>query len=225
MDHKYDHCIDQWNDIFSEDAPAAALPPKSSTGNTNFDNGLKWLCKDSKSLLDFGCGSGGLLFICSNFGTQHHVGVDLSENAIRLAKKRSEALTQGHYTFIHGSIEALKAMEKSTFDAIILSNIIDNLYPEDAQMLLCETERLLKDTGKVFVKLNPHLTDEQISAWEIKVIQDNLLDDGLILWNNSSAQWAEFFQKKFEISHQEDLYFPEHDQINRVFCLEKRNIS
>ncbi|WP_185750624.1 class I SAM-dependent methyltransferase [Clostridium sp. KNHs214] len=39
-------------------------------------------------------------------------------------------------------------MDFSSFDAVILSNIIDNLYPDDAEVLIREVERVLKDKFK-----------------------------------------------------------------------------
>ncbi|WP_200773616.1 hypothetical protein [Tepidimicrobium xylanilyticum] len=64
---------------------------------------------------------------------------------------------------------------------VVLSNIIDNLIPSDAVKALKEIKRILKVNSKVLLKLNPFLTDNQINEWNIKAIEDNLLDDGLFL--------------------------------------------
>ena len=47
----------------------------------------------------------------------------------------------------------------------------------------------MKKGGKLLVKLNPYITDEQIEEYGIKKIGDNLLDDGMILWNNTNEMW------------------------------------
>ena len=47
------------------------------------------------------------------------------------------------------------------------------------------------------MKLNPYITDEQIEEYGIKKIGDNLLDDGMILWNNTNEMWISIFQKKY----------------------------
>ena len=40
------------------------------------------------------------------------------------------------------------------------------------------------------MKLNPFLTDDQINEWNIKIIENNFLDDGLYLWNQSTEEWT-----------------------------------
>ena len=47
------------------------------------------------------------------------------------------------------------------------------------------------------------------------------LDDGLILWNNTTEEWENFFNERFEINTYEDIYYPEHNQYNRMFWLLK----
>jgi len=96
------------------------------------------------------------------------------------------------------------------------------LYPDDAEVLMNEVERVLKENGKVLVKVNPYVTTEQISEWNIKVVKDNLLDDGLILWNNTTDEWIKFFERKFDIRQYEEIYYPEYEQYNRMFWLVKR---
>lgn len=86
-----------------------------------------------------------------------------------------------------------------------------------------EVERILKADGKVLVKLNPYITKEQIIEYNIKVIKDNLLDDGLILLNSTTDEWTKLFKRKFDIEHYEEIYYPQYDQYNRMFCLVKRD--
>ena len=129
-------------------------------------------------------------------GTKYNIGIDLSEKGIESANKRAEQMMRGEFLFIQGGIDRLKNINNSHVDAVILSNIIDNLYPEDVEILISEVERILKENGKVLVKLNPYITTEQITKWNIKIIKDNLLDDGLILWNNTTDEWIKFFEQK-----------------------------
>ena len=192
MTNSYDNCIKQWDEIFLEGTKATEHTLRKSTGNDGFDKGLKWVCKGTEKILDFGCGNGSLLFMCSFNGTKTHVGIDLSENAIKTAQNRQKQMPHGHFEFVRGSIEVLDEMDEASFDAVILSNIVDNLYPEDAAYLMSSVNRILKKDGKIFIKLNPYLTQEQISEWNIKVIKDNLLDDGFVLWNNTTDQWKTF---------------------------------
>lgn len=220
MADKYDKCVEQWNNIFSKEI--LKVPISQSSGNETLDKGIAWVCDSTKSILDFGCGNGTMLFLCALNGTKYNIGIDLSEKAIQSAKARACGMNEGNYHFIQGSVEALEEMADSSVDAIILSNILDNLYPEDTEVLLKEVQRILRDNGKVLIKLNSYITPEQIIEWDIKVIKDNLLDDGLILLNNTTEEWEYVFRKTFNIINYNEIYYPKFEQTNRMFCLTKK---
>lgn len=215
--NKYDHVIKQWNSIFKQEG--VSVPKKCESGNKAFDNALEWLTKDAATVLDFGCGNGIILFWCALYGTRKHIGIDLSGQAIDNAECASRELSSGEFIFVQGSVEKLKRIQDNSIDAIILSNIIDNLYPDDAVYLLEEVRRILKTGGRVLVKLNPHITEEQMKAYNIKVIEGNLLDDGMILLNNTTEQWTALLSKYFSIERYEDLWYPEYEQTNRMYLL------
>lgn len=219
MNEKYNKCVDQWNEIFDKDS--LEVPKKPETSNAIFDQGIEWLADKSKTVLDFGCGSGTILFLCAMYGTIEHIGIDLSSSAIDHAIKRSEKMESGEYTFYEGGIEKLLDIESESVDAVVLSNIIDNLYPDDAGIVLKETRRILRENGKVFIKLNPYITKDQINEYGIKVIEEDLLDDGLILWNNTNEKWISIITKYFHIEEYKDIYYPEYQQNNRMFLATK----
>ena len=223
MLHKYERCRKAWNEIFSN--ANKDVPSKASTGNEIFDSGIEWVCAGVERILDFGCGDGTLLFICALLGMKYHIGIDFSDRGIEIANNKKTMMPYGEYEFICGNIEKIGKIEDSSIDAVILSNIVDNLYPEDADMLLSEVSRVLKGGGRVLVKLNPCLTAEQSEEWHIKVIRDNLLDDGLILWNNTTDEWREFFARYFCICDYREIYYPEYQQTNRMFLLKKNEVS
>ncbi|HML66996.1 MAG TPA: class I SAM-dependent methyltransferase [Clostridia bacterium] len=215
----YQRCISFWDSIFLDEN--SAVPQNSSSGNTALDDAIGWLSKDSECILDFGCGNGSLLFYCSLHGTKSHLGIDLSKQAIITAQRRTANMPCGDFEFRQGGLEILTDVPDMSYDAVILSNIIDNLYPDDAMKLLHACVRILKEYGKIFVKLNPYITQEQIIDWKIKTISGNLLDDGLLLWNQTTEQWRVLFQEHFSIIQENEIYYPEHDQTNRVFHLMK----
>ena len=84
---------------------------------------------------------------------------------------------------------------------------------------MTEIKRILKKNGRILLKLNPYLTAEQIKAWNIRVISGNLLDDGMILWNQTTEEWNDFLSARFQIVHYEDIYYEEHNQYNRMYLL------
>lgn len=217
---RYSHCKDKWNSIFSGEKSSGKLPV--SSGHPVFDRGLKWVCETSESIVDFGCGNGSMLLICHHFGTQTHLGIDFSKSAVERATEHAAFCESGRFKFVEGGIEALADLESHTIDAFVLSNIIDNLYPDDAAALLSEVHRVLKKEGKLLVKLNPHLTMQQIHDWNIEVIEGNLLNDGLILWNNTTEEWVDFFSNQFEVLEKTDIYYEAYEQFNRMMWLKPK---
>ena len=217
---EYAKCIGFWNEVFAREVPV--FPKAAKTGIEEFDAGIAWLAAGSESVVDFGCGNGTLLFICRNLGTKTHIGIDLSEQAIKSAVERSRAVQNENFSFINGGTEQLKRIADNSVDAAILSNILDNLYPDDAVSALDEIHRLLKSGGKLLVKLNPFLSEKQIKEWNIKTIEGNLLDDGLLLWNNTDAEWERLFKEKFSTVAKKEIYYKEAEQINRMYLLLKK---
>jgi SAM-dependent methyltransferase len=218
LTRSYLRCIEQWDEIYSTEASDSA-PKTPDSGNAAFDTGVRWLAESSTNALDFGCGNGSLLFFCALLGTKNHIGIDLSSAAIASAVRRSGKMQTGAFDFRQGGVERLSELETGSQDVVVLSNILDNLYPEDAETLLRECARLLKSDGKALIKLNPYLTEQQIKDWEIKVIEGSLLDDGLLLWNNKTEQWRTMLGRFFVIERFEEIYYPEHEQTNRMFFI------
>lgn len=217
---KYDEAAVFWNSIFQK--ADDTVPTDNNSGNTGFDHGLHWLCQNVHSVLDFGCGNGTALFLCSFYGTQKHIGIDLSEQAVQNARRRNLHMQKGEFHFHCGGINELNIIPDESIDAVVLSNIVDNLFPDDAKKMISEIKRILVNNGKIFVKLNPFLTNAEIQEYGITVIENHVLDDnGLILWNNSTDQWIDFFQQYFSLFEQYDIYYQEAEQYNRIFLLTK----
>lgn len=221
MKFNYDRCRKVWDEVFAKENKVR-VPEDATIGNSEIDAGLDWLCQGTDSILDFGCGNGSLLFYCALRGTRRHLGIDLSEEGIKLANRRKEKMTQGEFEFRVGDVSAIATIEGCGVDAVILSNIVDNLVPGDAVKLLEQVYRVLRAGGKALIKLNPFLEQEQIQEWGIKVIEGNLLDDGLLLWNQTTEEWTILLEQYFDIRKYLDVYYEQHKQFNRLFLVTKR---
>ena len=210
-------------DAFYKEYRDEIKPPTSlHAPYPELDKALDWLCEGCETIVDFGCGSGSLLFRCAMRDVQNLIGVDASCEAIQVAQSCAKEMRKGSYTFWQGSIACLISIPSFQVDGVILSNIIDNLYPEDARMLLLEVARILKQKGNVLVKLNPYLTKETIEAWNMKEIQQDVYEDERILWNQSDAQWCSFFQQEFEVHYFTSFWIEEAKQENRLLYLCKK---
>lgn len=163
-----------------------------------------------------------MLFLAAWRGTREHIGIDLSAAGVEKARCRAVKMPRGRYRFLCGGVETLEEIGDGWADALVLSNIVDNLYPEDAHRALAQARRILRAGGRLFLKLNPYLTGEQIREWHIRVIRDNVLDDGLILWNNTTEEWERILGRYFSVVRLLDVYYEEHDQHNRLFLAEKK---
>lgn len=219
-DRDYQRCMDHWNAVFAMEDP---IPPRQAdTGNVALNQGLDWLCQGADRLLDFGCGNGVLLLYCALRGAKELWGVDLSPDGIANARLRFQRAELEQFHLLQGGVDALAPLAPDSFDAVLLSNILDNLYPQDALELLAQSRRMLRPGGRILIKLNPWLSPEQIRAWGIQVLEGNLLDDGLLLWNNTDDQWRALIDEHFTIQAFSLLHYPEFDQVNRLILAKKR---
>lgn len=220
MQKNYAKIIAYWDYIFDEEE--IGIPTNSKIGIDKLNNAMDWLCDDSKSIIDFGCGNGSLCFFAAMRGVKHLLGLDLSEIAINKALRSSMLLPEQEMRFERGGVYELQMVESQSFDGAILSNIIDNLYPDDAEKVLFEIARILKPSGKVFLKVNSWLTPEEIKANGIKVLEGDMLDDGLLLLNKTTEEWKKIFNRDFVVENHEEVYYPKFDQTNRIFYLHKK---
>ncbi|MBS3781483.1 MAG: class I SAM-dependent methyltransferase [Candidatus Thermoplasmatota archaeon] len=219
----YQQTVDFWDDIFENTEDSfdfeEELPIKE------IENCLDWLVDEESSIIDFGCGNGKLLFRCLAKGAKKGTGVDISSRGIKKAEKFAEQndLEKRSDLFV-GAIETLYKLEDNEFDAGILSNIVDNLIPEDAIKLLDEFNRIIKPGGKTLLKLNDYVEPEEMESYNAEKIGENLYreEEGIYLWNLKDDDIEELLEKRFIIEKRIDVEFKEHDQINRLFYLKNR---
>lgn len=209
--------IAHWDQIFSGETPHVRATPL--VGLPALDTALDWVCEETESLLDFGCGNGAIVCACALRGTRRHMGIDLSQEAIALARQTAAVNNVPHATFIAGGAGILDSIGTGTIDGAILFNIIDNLSPDEAIAALDSISRVVRKDGRILLKLNPYITKEQQKAWNVRRINEDLLDDGLYLWNLSNDQWDALLAGRFSVYRFTEVYYPQHDQINRLYYL------
>lgn len=92
-------------------------------------------------ILDVGCGDGGLLYVFKAHGWETY-GVDISDNACQLARKKLGS-------HVYNNSLKLCSFPDSFFDVVFLNHVIEHMpcpYEE-----LSEINRILKENGFVFV--------------------------------------------------------------------------
>lgn len=219
MEKGYDEFIKIENEIYKN--AKVNIPDNLSTGNIQLDRGIDWISESSNTILDFGCGSGSMMFYCAMRGVSKLIGIDLSNEGIKLAKERANLMKHGTYKFILGSISEINQIKSESINAVILSNIIDNLRPNDSIAVLEQVKRILKEGGKVLIKLNPYIEPEKFRDLKLKVIEDNLIDDGMLLWNQTTDKWRTLLTVYFKEKDFIHVYFDEYNIFNRMFFMIK----
>ena len=217
----YDSTIQFWDNIFKDIKPKNDI--KSLKLPEDIEQALIWLCSGCGSVLDYGCGSGTMLLRCAVLNdTCRCLGIDISQQAAELAGKDAiiNSLDE-RVSFECGGIEKLADIDDDSFDAAVLSNIIDNVFPEDTDSILRHIHRILRPNGKLLIKLNPYLTRDQIEEWGLTELSPDfyLENDGLYLRNLKNGQWEELFSKLFSIHEYREIHFKEYDQTNRLYLL------
>lgn len=59
------------------------------------------------------------IVLCNKYGTDTHIGIDLSPQAIKSAIEKSKMIENGNFQFLCGGIEALKGIQDESMDSAI----------------------------------------------------------------------------------------------------------
>ena len=112
----------------------------------------------TERVLDIGCGRGEILAQCA----QEHiaaVGLDYSDDALKLTSRLLDRLEQTRILLpqiIRGNAVSLPLANES-FDVVIMSDIVEHLYPYELLSTLQEVHRVLKTSGRVVIHTMPNL--------------------------------------------------------------------
>jgi SAM-dependent methyltransferase len=227
--NNYESTIKFWDEKFGERLSTdKRYDPQKAIPIIEIEEGLRWLIKEADSLVDFGCGSGNLLFKSLFLGTKKAIGIDISPKAIELANQTSKVNKMDNKTdFKVGGIELLKKIEENSIDAGASFNTIDNILPDDAILVLNEMNRILKRNGKLLIKLNdviPQNVFEEDDYYQL--ISDDFYKEksGLYFWNLSDTKFKEIIFPYFEIMKYVEDPFPKTDYKNRLYYLKNKKI-
>lgn len=111
----------------------------------------------SMKVLDVGCGRGELALFAAKLGVEA-IGIDYSKEAIKianLAKKKSTKEVQKRTKFHIIDAKNLR-FKNSSFDIVILTDVIEHLYPRELDIVFKEVKRVLKRDGKIVVHTAPN---------------------------------------------------------------------
>lgn len=112
-----------------------------------------YLPGDEETVLDLGCGWGTFEFALAP-RVREIVGLDFSERSIELCNERLAREPHPNVRFVQADARS-SGLEEGAFDVIIAADLLEHLYPDDADQVLAEAHRLLKRGGRLVV-WTPH---------------------------------------------------------------------
>lgn len=216
---------DMWNMVYSESEPVD-LRNVTLRVEPLFDTCLKMLASKTDRVLDFGCGTGDILFQyvqCSKKG--RGVGVDVAENGINFAKKTAKLSGYRNVHFFEGDENFLDTFEEERFDGIILSNVLDVMTEDVGCHTLVNLDRVLCDGGYWFIKLNPFYSKEELQAMNYEEMGEHMYGEKGILHlkQESTPYWMKVFGEVGEVERYVEFPYEWQPGMNRIFLVKKRS--
>ncbi|MDD5934149.1 MAG: class I SAM-dependent methyltransferase [Clostridiales bacterium] len=221
---EYDASTALWDEVFTQ-CKLEDLTGEKLEVEPLFDECLKLFSNVCSRVLDYGCGTGDVLFQLNEIRPlTYGLGIDKSAKGIEYCNEMTKLNHLHHLDFMVGDTEDLKQMDEESFDGIILSNVLDVVPEEVAVSIMNELERILVKGGYMFVKLNPYYSKEKMKEYGFKHLKDNLYTDGgvLRLRQIDTLTWHKIFEKQFEIERYLEFPYPWQEGMNRLFLLKKK---
>jgi len=220
-DNMYKDTINFWNDIFNKYEAKKVTEPMDFHEDIAY--GISWICREKQCLLDYGCGSGSMLLkAMMDYGISKGVGIDISDKAIELAKDTAILNNlDNKLQFKCGAMESLEELKDNSFQGAILSNIIDNVTPEDMINIIKNIKRVVVPNGRIMIKVNPYIEEEYIREYEMRLIGEDFYveKEGIYLRNLTTSQWHEILETSFAVNEYKKVNYEEFNQYNRMFLL------
>jgi ubiquinone/menaquinone biosynthesis C-methylase UbiE len=114
--------------------------------------------KKGSKILDVGCGRGELVLYYAKRGASESIGVDYSEDAIDLARKRLKEQTTSIRKIIRYDLMDAKHIEfkDDYFDIVIMTEVFEHLNSVEQNEVLMEIKRVLKRKGWFVIHTEPN---------------------------------------------------------------------
>lgn len=143
VDKAYERETEMWNQIFKECTPLD-LRNLDLQVEIMFDEALKLFAEKTTNVLDFGCGTGDILFQYLQYQPTHKVlGIDGSKVGIQFATETARLSDYKTAAFIEGGDHTVKQLEENSFDGVILSNVLDVMPKDVSKSVVDDLERKL----------------------------------------------------------------------------------
>ncbi|MFA6874515.1 MAG: class I SAM-dependent methyltransferase [Bacilli bacterium] len=175
--------------------PSYRIEKSDYDPNDAFLSYAKKIGDSSEKILDIGTGDGLLLLASKCFGSKvkEGLGIDPSKTAIGNCRESAKMSGLEGLTFEVGDNRFLSSLPAASFDAVMISNVLDVVPPKVSLSLIQEIQRLVKKGGLVLVKVNFFLDGKMIARTKTAFIGENCytIDGILRSYNLKDEEWIE----------------------------------
>jgi len=219
-----DRRADLWNEVYKESVPLD-LREKTLSVDPLFDTCLMMFADQTERVLDFGCGTGDILFQYAQYKKKARgVGVDPAKQGIDFAKETAKKSGYRNLHFFEGDEFFLGTFETGKFDGIILSNVLDVMPEAEGYHIALELNRVLKDNGCWFIKINPVYSSQELKNMEYEEIGPHMYGEHgvLRLKQEDTDYWMKAFSRFGEVERYVEFPYTWQQGMNRIFLVRKR---
>lgn len=220
---EYEKETNLWNSVYQEEQ-AVDLRSNCLTVEPLFDACLKKFAEKTCRIIDYGCGSGDVLFQYHQYNPKGHgMGIDESERGILFAKETAKLSGYRTLHFFQENLNFLDALEEEAYDGVILSNVLDVMPAQVAEEAMEKLNRRMKNGGYWFVKLNPVYSERELIDMGYEEISPGIYgENGVMrLRQESTNRWMEFFQWYGAVENYVEFEYPWQPGLNRLFLIRK----
>lgn len=204
---EYEAALTFWNNYFTEQKAEKLEEASIGFGCAFLEEKLKELAT-LHHVLDFGCGTGWASLYLKQMGCNQVTGIDQAANAIQIAQETAELseLTEG-LSFINSDENYLMNLEDNTYDGFFTSNTIDVIPTQISLTILKQVQRICKPDAKIYIMINPYLTEELNNKIQMKQIENNCYTkDGVLRCvNMTKDEWIHLLSDYFVLEQYDEF--------------------